>query len=164
MKMHPSNHHAHGQDKAAAHQFAINATGSLISFQFPPAVAIELSGEKAKKMRDALNGSGPKAIKVSGQIFGPDQVKELMEFLNRCELRSDAEAAALGPAPPESDAGKGKRIDLGDGTHCYAATPEEEAALNARAHDNHHRIHAEFYKAQQLLAPKPEEDHGQPGE
>lgn len=158
MKMHASNHHTHGADKSAAHQFAINGTGTLISIQFPPAAAKQYSGVEAKALRELLSGQASKGAPM------PQRSIEILEFLNRCELRSEEEAAALGQAPPESDAGKGKRIDLGDGTHAYANTEEEEAALSARALENHHRIHADTYAAREAAAPIAEGDHSDRGE
>jgi hypothetical protein len=150
MKMHPSNHHAHGVDKGVAHDFAINSTGTAISFQFPPHAQISLSGEKAKAFRAVLNAlpEGKAAPKIFDMQLTEIQTAELREFLNRCELRTDAEAAALGPAPPESDSGKGTRVDLLDGTHAYGKTPEEVASHQGTATANHKRIHAGWYAAQ----------------
>lgn len=120
----------HPSSHNATHVFAINATGTLVQIQFlPDGAPWQISGEQAKDLR---------------------------EFLNRCELRSEAEAAALGDAPPESDAGKGMRIDLNDGTHAYGSTPEEIATLQAKAKENHERIHAEFLKNLKSPPPMPE--------
>ena len=166
MKMHTSNHHGHGVDKAVAHDFAINATGTHISFQFPPCHKFTFAGENAKKLRQTINDLKTKSLSLPSDgggltIIEGTQLEELREFLNRCELRTEEEAAALGEPPPESDAGKGKRIDLGDGTHAYAKTPEEEAQHAATAKANHERIHAEWYRAQAAAQapPAPPEDH-----
>lgn len=153
--MHASNQHT-------LHSFEINGTGTLINAQFPPDAAVSFSGLEAKSLRSQLLILPPaEEMQVSTitlqTSFGSwqllhGQALELKEFLNRCELRTDAEAAALGEPPPESDAGKGTRIDLGDGTHAYGKTDEEIAQLHAKAEENHQRIHAEFYerrKAQQ---------------
>jgi hypothetical protein len=69
--MHPSNHPS---KDTVPHDFAINETGTVITFQFPPAATVTLTGEEARELR---------------------------EFLNRAELRSEAEAAALAPGPVE---------------------------------------------------------------
>jgi hypothetical protein len=113
-------HHIH--KSVGGHDVAINGTGTAIQFTFAQdfkLVTVTIAGEDAKSIREALMAA---------------------------ELRTQAEADALGQPPAEVNPGikvemEDQTIDAngdgrGDGTFRFAQTPDELAQLQAIAATN----------------------------